>query len=198
MNRNILILIIIALLFSLHYWYNRPAPYGPGVAVPELPIQESTDKEPFLFKDFTFKPLAKFHIRARVLSKENYYIDGSSKLSPTDLAMGWGNLSDKTIIDQLDISQRGRFYYWKPKGNGYPIPKKDIIRSSANMHIIPANDIVEDALSDVREGNIVTIEGYLVEISKPDGWHWKSSTTRNDSGGGACEVIYTEMIKIDE
>ncbi len=198
MNKNLIYLIIIAIILSLYYWHNRPAPYGPGVAVPEIPLQEDTDKESFLFKDFTFKPLAKFHIRARVLSKENYYVDESSKLSPTDLAMGWGNLSDKTIIDQLDIGQRGRFYFWKPKDNDYPIPKKDIIRSSANMHIIPANSIVEDTLSDVRKGNIVVVDGYLVEISKPDGWHWKSSTTRNDSGDGACEVIYTESLEIEK
>jgi hypothetical protein len=36
----------------------------------------------------------------------------------------------------------------------------------------------------------VRIEGWLVEAVAPDGWRWRSSTTRDDSGNGACELIY--------
>jgi hypothetical protein len=36
----------------------------------------------------------------------------------------------------------------------------------------------------------VRIDGWLIEANAPDGWRWRSSTTREDAGGGACEVIY--------
>jgi hypothetical protein len=29
-----------------------------------------------------------------------------------------------------------------------------------------------------------------VQVNTPDGWRWRSSLTREDTGGGACEVVY--------
>ena len=41
-----------------------------------------------------------------------------------------------------------------------------------------------------RQGDRVRINGWLVEANAADGWRWRSSTSRDDSGGGACEVVY--------
>ena len=43
---------------------------------------------------------------------------------------------------------------------------------------------------DVEAGDRVRIDGWLVQVNAPDGWRWRSSLTREDSGGGACEVVY--------
>ena len=67
---------------------------------------------------------------------------------------------------------------------------QEIARSSANMHMIPATDDVAAALAGVRKGDRVRIDGWLVEAHAADGWRWRSSTRRDDSGGGACEVVY--------
>jgi hypothetical protein len=45
-------------------------------------------------------------------------------------------------------------------------------------------------LRDVREGERVRIDGWLVEAHAPDGWRWRSSLSRDDTGAGACEVVY--------
>ena len=42
----------------------------------------------------------------------------------------------------------------------------------------------------MRKGDRVRIDGWLVQANAPDGWRWRSSLTRDDSGGGACEVVY--------
>ena len=62
------------------------------------------------------------------------------------------------------------------------------------MHLIPANDSVARDIANVQEGEIIEISGSLVEITTNDGWRWKSSLTRNDTGAGACEVILVESI----
>lgn len=49
---------------------------------------------------------------------------------------------------------------------------------------------VADALDAIRKGDNVRIDGWLIKASATDGWRWRSSTTRDDTGGGACEVIY--------
>lgn len=66
----------------------------------------------------------------------------------------------------------------------------EIVRSSANMHLIPADAAVAQALRGVRAGQNVRIDGWLVQADAPDGWRWRSSLTREDSGGGACELVY--------
>jgi hypothetical protein len=42
----------------------------------------------------------------------------------------------------------------------------------------------------VRPGQRVRIDGWLVQVDANDGWHWRSSLSREDTGGGACEVVY--------
>ncbi|PZR68760.1 MAG: hypothetical protein DI537_49645, partial [Stutzerimonas stutzeri] len=71
-----------------------------------------------------------------------------------------------------------------------PLPPNEIASSSANMHMIPGNDSVAQALAGVRKGERVRIDGWLVEANARDGWRWRSSTSRTDTGGGACEVVY--------
>ncbi len=60
------------------------------------------------------------------------------------------------------------------------------------MHMIPADADVKRQLEQVRQGQVVHIEGFLVDASRADGWHWKTSMTRDDTGAGACELIYVE------
>jgi hypothetical protein len=48
----------------------------------------------------------------------------------------------------------------------------------------------------VRVGQVVKIIGKLVEVQASDGWRWRSSLTRKDTGNGACELIYVEAISV--
>jgi len=67
---------------------------------------------------------------------------------------------------------------------------------AANTHIIPANDSVKHQLSKIRLGQIVHIKGQLVEAKRFDGWHWRSSLTRGDTGVGACELMYVSELSV--
>jgi hypothetical protein len=60
------------------------------------------------------------------------------------------------------------------------------------MHLIPADGQVRDALERVRRGQLVHLEGFLVDASRADGWQWHSSLSREDTGNGACELVYVE------
>ena len=165
----------------------------PGVFAPDIPSQTKVNKiNSWEYNEYYLTALAKFDLRAKVLGKEKYRYDRESDLSPYDLALGWGKMSDQLVIDRIDITQRNRWYYWQT--DHFPIPRKEIENSSANMHIIPANEEVEDVLNDILVGEIILLEGYLVSIEADDGWNWKSSLTRNDTGNGACEVIWVEKL----
>jgi len=186
-----LILIIGGVIFNNPF---ATVTYGPGVIAPNEPLQKSTNKDNFYYKDIEVKPQASFAIEAKVLSKENYSFDGGSHVSPVDLALGWGRMSDETILSNINISQRNRFFFWRV--DQFPIPRKEIERHSANMHIIPSNDTIAHKLDKIKEGQLVRFSGYLVNLKRADGWHWESSLSRNDTGGGACELVWVEEFEI--
>ena len=145
---------------------------GPGVKVTEAPIQTKlSGEEPFAFKDYQITRLESFELKAKILSKTTYSLGRASDLSPVDLALGWQNMSDESVLDQIDISQSNRWYHWHVQQ--FPIPRRDIETQSANMHIVPANDLVKDMIDIAKQGQIVEITGALIRIDAADNWHWK-------------------------
>jgi hypothetical protein len=166
-------------------------PLPPRVAAGDAPLQTDAPDElsPFALQAATLTPLAGFSVDARVLSREDYSSGRESDLSPTDLALGWQRMSEDAVIGALDISQSSRWYHYRWSDQP-PLEPGEIARSSANMHMIPGNTAVAEALDSVRKGERVRIDGWLVEAKAADGWRWRSSTSRTDTGGGACEVVY--------
>ena len=104
-------------------------------------------------------------------------------------------MSDGAVLGRIDISQSGRFYYWRYDG-APPIPRREIERSSANMHLIPATRAIERRLKHLRPGNVVALKGYLVDVRGEGGFRWTSSLTREDTGNGACELIWVEDLEV--
>lgn len=184
----------LALAGAVHWASQRPVAHAPGELVNAVPEQVApADATPIRVKDFTLRPLADFTVEARVLSRHDYHFGTESELSPTDLALGWRGMSDSAVLAKLDISQSGRFFHYRWR-DAPPLPPRDIIRSSANMHMIPADAGVARQIKAVRVGDIVTLRGQLVAVTRPDGWHWTSSLTRDDTGAGACELIYVRDV----
>ncbi len=191
--RNLAFLAIVG-FGAWQYWSDRPVKVAPGVTVSAEPRQNDAGSAEFVHKGYTIAPLQTFDIEARVLGVKSYRTGREADLSPVDLALGWGRMSDSAVLEQVSISQGNRFYFWRVKE--FPIPREEIERSSANMHMIPADSGIERRLDQVREGQRVRIQGWLVEARGHGGWRWRSSLSRNDTGAGACEVIYVRDIAI--
>ncbi len=196
-------MVLFIAFIGLVFWF-----YGDGILTygsldhlearqnaPDVPVQRKLRREKtWQIEGFNLKSNYKFDFTAVVLSSRRYYFDQEAKLSPVDLALGWGPMSNPAPLNLIHISQNNRFYYFK-YDNAPPIAKRDIEINSANMHMIPANEAVAETLKQVRRGHIVTIKGYLVNaVSERSGWHWNSSITRGDVGKGACELVYVEEI----
>lgn len=193
MKRVLLIVIIAAAAWQ---WMEDDAvTLGAGVKVTESPMQHNLQQQAsFDFKGYQITPLAEFQLKAKVLAKKDYSMGRESDLSPVDLALGWGEMSDEAVLASIDISQSGRWYRWRVQE--FPIPRKAIETQSANMHMIPANDLVENMLDIVKQGQLIELGGYLIRADANDGWYWQSSLTRNDTGAHACEVIYVDSFQI--
>lgn len=195
MSRLVLVAGIAALLGLI--WYTVPdrVDYSMDRVVTIAPAQTPTRMAPFQVRSYTLTPVADFVINARLLSKSIYSFDKGADLVPVDYALGWLQMANPRVLKEIDISQSGRFYHWYAAE--YPIPRSDIESESANMHLIPATDLIEKQLKSMPEGALVRLTGQLVNITETTtGWSWNTSTTRTDTGFGACEVIYvTAVIK---
>ena len=191
-----LMLVVLMVWGYWSWWDNRSIAHAPGVLAPANPSQkEIIGARPFVHEGYRLHPRADFSVRARVLSREHYFLDREAGLSPTDLALGWGPMSDSAVLDRLRIAQRNRFYYWD--SDNPPIPPRGITAHSANMHLIPATEEIGNAIEDVIEGDIVRFHGRLVDAVNDDGWRWGTSLSRTDTGRGACELVFVEQFDIE-
>jgi hypothetical protein len=196
MTRKLFIIsIAILAYFVARDWQHKPITHPPGVLVTEAPVQIDVQPSSFAMDDYQLTKKARFELRARVLSTEPYHLGREADLSPIDLALGWSVMSDQSLLDQLDISQSGRWYRWK-YDDVLPVTDQQIIASSSNMHMIPAWVSVKRSLKKLREGDIIVLQGHLVDVDHDSGWKWRTSMSRTDIGAGACEIVYVESITV--
>ncbi len=161
----------------------------------------ATGKEPWTVErggwSFTITPLATYTVRGRVLSTAGYWSGWQTELSPLDLAIGWGDLITSGAWEKVDWSQSNR-WYWYRWGSDFGHDAPYIYTQSANTHILPANDAVEDGAETLSEGDDAELSGYLVRVDGKRGgrtvW-WESSLSRDDTGDGSCEVLWLTRVR---
>ena len=171
--------------------------WGPGAVSSDPPRQGPTDRRAWTHGAWRLDALADFEVRAQILGVKHYRSGNTGDLAPVDVALGWGRMSDETVLDHLTIRQSGRWYHYRWKGPVPPIPLGEIVQSSSNMHLIPASSSIRHALKKLREGDVVTLQGVLVEARGVGGSRWRSSMSRSDAGGGACELVWVESVTVE-
>jgi len=173
-----------------------PIDRDPGEIAADEPLQsELEDPQALTRGDFQLLPQAQFSAEVRVLGRERYRLGPFADVSPLDIAVGWGPMSDSSVLASIDISQGNRFYYWH-YDHEPPIPRQDIVSHSANWHLIPANDGVWSQLRGLRVGDVVKLDGILVNAEEPGVASFKTSLRRDDAGAGACEILYVQSASI--
>ena len=189
MNRFLKYLIIFAIGFALwNYWLK-----------PDKGISDAADYQTtegiHQFNGYSMTNLQPYTGEFRVLSKENYNFGRESEISPVDFALGWDKMADPQVYQQLSIRQSNRWYHWRYE-NSPPIPVREIEMQSANTHLIPASKQIAKQLKAIDQDDLIYLKGQLVEVKSSDGWTWRSSLSREDTGGGACELMLVEEVRV--
>lgn len=190
---------VLTFVLGFVYWsWPRPVRY-PQIFISEIPRQEEV-KKPLAWdiEDHHIKALATYHIKALVLGAERYRNDRFAKISPLDLALGWGPMSDFRALKEMRIWQSGRWYNYEWNDKQNPLATEKIIENSANTHVIPIDSTIRKKLLSIRAGDVIEADGYLVQVNgKEEGAQWRSSVSRTDTDGGACEIMLVEQLKIE-
>lgn len=166
-----------------------------GMLAMEEPEMSRTDAGPWPYGAYNVMPLYRYDITARVLAKEHYINDMEAKLVPYDLVLGWQEMSDSDVIKQISISQSDRWYHLRWRGTVRGIDTHALSLKSGNMHIIPGSDDVAQALEQLAKGNVIRMQGYLVEVKGP-GIDWRSGTGPDAEGPKGCKLIWAEKLEV--
>ena len=192
----------------LEPWPAAPPPAGIQTA-PDAPHQINLD-EPFFLETVDgveVWALAEYDIQARILSRRRYYWDWGlpwswawTDISPIDLTVGWGNLSDTAIASQTEFWNFYRFGWLEFSNDLFASSQSfshDIRSKLANMHMIPATYEVRAQLLDLRDNQTVRMKGFLVALGEDGELRAFSSMSRyDDFGPGDCEIMYVTAIEV--
>jgi hypothetical protein len=155
---------------------------------------------------YEVEPLHRYILRGLIVHRLDYSwfaIDRSEKVFPLDLCVIWGrNLSNGVYrAPSMRFSQDCRFCYAQWDG-----AVKFWMDELSNNHLLVNNPALERQLQQLRTGDQIKLTGQLVNVkAKATGdigrydspaSSWKTSTTRTDTGAGACEVIYVESVQV--
>lgn len=172
-----------------------------GTAFPNAlkePVQDAPARTAFAethgSRSYRITPRAAYDVAARVAATERYRSGSSGSILPWDFVLTWGAVTQEPAWSRISFTQTGRFYLWSTHDASLDLSY--IGSHTANTHLIPGSSRVASALARVRRGDIVRLEGDLVDIDGPDGFVWKTSLTRLDTGAGACETLYVRAVTI--
>jgi hypothetical protein len=66
----------------------------------------------------------------------------------------------------------------------------------SNNHLISNDETVRDQVKDIAIGDQIRVRGYLSSYGSAEGGKRGTSTTRTDTGDGACETVFVERFDI--
>lgn len=162
------------------------------------PVQVKYSGSPIIMhdsgKEFTLTPVAEYKVSALVAHAKRYTDDVS--IAPYDFALMWGDLASQEYEKYMSVSQSSRRWNYYVKGDA-PWSPSYVNSHGANTHIIPSNDEIRIGASKARKNEQIYIEGFLVNLKYSSGSRYytiKTSTSRTDSGNGACEIVYVKKL----
>ena len=198
-----LFIAIAAFFFTMFYVQKDYEYVADFVNLPD-PVQvETTGEETKYIDDYEIKMefKAEYTLCGLVVEKYHYFpYKMINKLSQYDFGIVWGPLLGENIDELMSFRNKGNRFLHYTYSNALTAKlgsKEAVTDSLSNNHMIHADNHVLKLFRNVKEGDYIKIEGYLVYVSYENSRSrgtWNSSLVRNDHGDGACEIIYVENV----
>lgn len=187
--------LILVVLLSYFMWDQRPVKHGPGVTAPDRPsVVQVVRHNGIEMQHYTLQPKYRIQATSRVLAQRKYWFDEKNQLAPFDFVFGWGDMSDERILSQIQTPINEREF--KVEVIRPPLTFNEIRQQLLFLHAIPANDEIMNKLAGIREGHIVTISGYIVDINDRSNLFWKSSFSKQNNRLDHNQIVYVEQVDI--
>lgn len=206
MKLNGAIVIASALLLALAFVKRNEFPSGldPLPALDEEPQQTASTRRPFSLSfndvEYRVKPKYRYALDGLVVSFRHH--DGNSRmhsrsqdhLNMLDVCVVWGSNADPELLNRLSF-WNGIFTCNVKTRDREAWARFDMYDLS-NNHLISDSPRIRDEVRNIRIGDQIRVEGWLASYGTRTGDERGTSTTRTDTGNGACETIYVERFEI--
>ena len=201
------ILIVVSSIWLLVSFWNRNDLPGNIDYVPAIvnePAQKTTQKAAFevSYEDVSYHvaPEFEYDIVGMIVSYRHH--DNNSRmhrlsndhLNMLDVCVVWGENTQTAQLDKLDF-WNGIFTCNFQTRDQAAWESFDVNKIS-NNHLISDDDYVRDQVRDIKIGDQIRVQGYLASYASPNAGPRGTSTTRTDTGDGACETIFVERFEI--
>ena len=200
------VVIVISFLWLLVSFWNRnelPGSIDYVAGIANAPQQTGTDRRSFeaVWDDVAYRvdPEYDYDLVGMIVSFRHH--DENSRmhrladdhLNMLDVCVVWGNNTSGAQLDKIDF-WNGIFTCNVKTRDQAAWESFDMYQLS-NNHLISDDDFIRDQVRKVKVGDQVRIQGVLASYESPGGLRG-TSTTRTDTGDGACETIYVDRFEI--
>ncbi|MEL7186079.1 MAG: hypothetical protein AAFN50_06540 [Pseudomonadota bacterium] len=205
MRPNSLLIIVSAFVLLVSFGNRNDIPgridYVPSIL--DEPAQTATGKPPFDISlqgiDYKVEPEYAYDITGMVVSYRHHDEEYSrmhrlakDHLNMLDVYVIWG---DNTRAELDKIQFWNGIFTCNVKTRSNKAWQSFDMNQLSNNHLLSDDEYIRDSVRKIRVGDQIRVQGYLSSYTSPAGKRG-TSTTRTDTGDGACETLYIEDFEI--
>jgi hypothetical protein len=203
---NKAVMIASALVLVAAFW-NRNAIPGAIDFHPRLgdaPRQREIHKPPLTVPyagvQYRVEPLYSYELYGLVVSyrqhdgEDSMHRWSNDHLNMADVCVVWSDTAFAPTLRELDF-WNGIFTCNVQTRDSYAWSQFKMNQLS-NNHLISADPFIRDRVEEIRIGDQIRVKGMLARYGAAGGGLRGTSTTRDDTGDGACETILVEEFQV--
>lgn len=209
MRPNTLLIVVSFAWLLVSFWNRNDLPgdidYVPALA--NEPQQTPARERPFdvQFNDVEYRvePEYAYDITGMVVSYRHHHEDNSrmhalakDHLNMLDVCVIWG---DNPANERLDkISFWNGLFTCNVKTRDQRAWDAFDMDQLSNNHLLSDDEFIRRQVKKIRVGDQIRVRGYLASYTSDGISKRGTSTTRTDTGNGACETIFVDDFEIVE
>jgi hypothetical protein len=207
--RWLLVLSALGVVLGLLYKDRLPEAdfYDPALLETE-PVQAPTDRKPFETEvsghAYEIIPRYQYELHGVVVSYHNadalddiwHHRRWKDFINLRDICVVWGkNLSSRFYLDaEFENDSWTCWAFWPDRETGSRLSKTQL----SNNHLLTDDPYLSERIMEAEIGDHIYFEGVLADYRNRDlrGGFRRTSTTRTDTGNGACETVYVTDFEV--
>ena len=208
MNINNIVIATSFVWLLVSFWNRNDLPQDINyvAAVLNEPVQKATNKSSFDANyngvAYRIEPEYDYDLFGMIVSFRHH--DGDSRmhlrandhLNMLDVCVIWGDNTSNRGLNK--ISFWNGIFTCNVKTKDQEAWESFDMYQLSNNHLISDDELLRNRVRDIRVGDQIRVRGYLASYSSETGGTRGTSTTRLDTGDGACETIFVERFEIIE
>jgi hypothetical protein len=209
LTRTLQAVLVLSLGLAVLAWWHKdrlPPPDFYDLSRLVEPEQTPTAATPFEVEAggirYLIKPLHDYRLNGVVVSLHDsdalgdvyHRKDWKDFINIRDLCVVWGENAASGVMREIDVHNTTWTCWvaWRDAEIG----SRFAMNALSNNHVLSDRPEIQEAIRSAEVGDQIVFEGMLAHYSHAGGFERGTSTTRTDTGNGACETVYVTDFQI--